>query len=324
MPKRDIVVIGSSNGGLEPLTQVIKGFSNNLQASVFIVRHLPEGGQNYLTEILPRNTSLSVKTAVHCEAIQKNTVYIAPANYHLLINKTHTYLSGGPRENLCRPAIDPLFRSAAVAYGPRVIGIVLSGELDDGSAGLLAIKECGGIAIVQDPITAVSSSMPESAAENVSVDYSIPASDIGVLVNKLANEITPADFQCPKKHKDELSFLIGTTDGIPMIEDMGSLVGVGCPSCGGPLWQLEEKPPRYRCHVGHSFTGPSVAEGLEKSEEQALYAALRAMEERVRMLKKLEKQSQGHLYAERIREAEMNVQQLKKVISFPARLNNCP
>jgi two-component system, chemotaxis family, protein-glutamate methylesterase/glutaminase len=211
-----------------------------------------------------------------------------------------------------------------VAYGPRVIGIVLSGELDDGSAGLLAIKECGGIAIVQDPLTAVSSSMPESAAENVSLDYSLPASDIGLLVNKLVNEIISADFQCPKKHKEELNFLIGTTDGIPIIEDIGSLVGVGCPSCGGPLWELEDKLPRYRCHLGHSFTGKSVAKGLEKSEEGALYAALRSMEERVRMLKKLEKQSNGHLFAERIREAEVNVQQLRKLLPFQGRSNNCP
>jgi two-component system, chemotaxis family, protein-glutamate methylesterase/glutaminase len=211
-----------------------------------------------------------------------------------------------------------------VAYGPRVIGIVLSGELDDGSAGLLAIKECGGIAIVQDPLTAVSSSMPESAAENVSLDYSLPASDIGLLVNKLVNEIISADFQCPKKHKEELNFLIGTTDGIPIIEDIGSLVGVGCPSCGGPLWELGDKLPRYRCHLGHSFTGKSVAKGLEKSEEGALYAALRSMEERVRMLKKLEKQSNGHLFAERIREAEVNVQQLRKLLPFQGRSNNCP
>jgi two-component system, chemotaxis family, protein-glutamate methylesterase/glutaminase len=211
-----------------------------------------------------------------------------------------------------------------VAYGPRAIGIVLSGELDDGSAGLLAIKECGGTAIVQDPITAVSSSMPESAAENVSLDYCLPALDIGLLINKLVNEIIPADFKCPNKYKEELNFLLGTTDSIPIMEDIGSIVGIGCPSCGGPLWQLKDNLPRYRCHVGHAFTGQSVAQGLEKSEEQALYAALRAMEERVRMLKKLERQSKRHLYAERIREAEVNVQQLRKVISFPAGPNHCP
>lgn len=314
MPHRDIIVIGSSHGGTEPLTQLVRKLSLDLQASVFIVRHIPSDSQNYLVDILARNTPLTVIPAGHCEDIQRNTIYIAPSNFHLLVNSTHTYLSDGPRENLCRPAIDPLFRSAAVAYGPRVIGIVLSGELDDGTAGLHTIKKCGGTAIVQDPATAVARSMPESALENVAVDYAIAASDMGSLVNDLVKEIVPADFQCPDEAKRELTFLTGTNEGTHLMEGNNSLVPVGCPSCGGPLWEMEGEFARYRCHIGHAFTGRSVVQGLKEAEEQALFAALRTMEERSRMLKKLAKERHGHLYEERLRETETHTQQLRGML----------
>ena len=240
------------------------------------------GRSKYLVDILARNTSLTVIPAGHCEEIKRNTIHIAPPNFHLLVNSTHTYLSDGPRENLCRPAIDPLLRSAAMAYGPRVIGIILSGELYDATAGLHTIKKCGGTAIVQDPATAAAPSMPESAQENVAVDYALPASDIGSLVNNLVMETVPADFQCPDEAKRELAFLTGTSEGIHLMEGNNSLIPVGCPACGGPLWELEGKFARYRCHIGHAFTGRSVVQGLKEGEEHALYAALRAMEERSR------------------------------------------
>jgi two-component system chemotaxis response regulator CheB len=314
MQRRDIIVIGSSRGGVEPLTQLVERLSPDLRASVFIVRHIPVDGHNYLVDILSKITSLSVVSAAHCEAIRKSRIYIAPANHHLLINMTQTYLSCGPQENLCRPAIDPLFRSAAVAYGPRVLGIVLSGELDDGTAGLLAIKECGGIAIAQDPANAASPSMPRSAADYVALDYSLPASDIGVLLNELVKETVPATFECPRERIEELDLLTGKTEGVQVMEGKGSLIPVGCPSCGGPLWQLNGEFPRYRCHLGHAYSGQSIAQGLKEAEEQALYAALRSLEERVRMLKRLVNTRKGQMYMEKMRDAEVHAQQLRDLL----------
>lgn len=324
MPNRDIIVIGASNGGTEPMIQIVKELSPNLRASVFIVRHLPAEGHNYLVDILARVTSLAVASAGHCQAIRKNAIYIAPPNRHLLINLTQTYLSSGPRENLCRPAIDPLFRSAAAAAGPRVIGIILSGELDDGTAGLHAVKQCGGVTIVQDPAVAIAPSMPESAAHHVAIDHSLSPAKIGVLLNELAGEAVPSDFQCPDEVKKELGYLVGMREGIDALADDGRLVPVGCPSCGGPLWELSGELPRYRCHIGHAFTGQSVLHGLKDVEEQALFAALRSLEERARMLRKLDKDRQSEPLQERLRETEAHTQQLRNLLGiFDGQLWKC-
>lgn len=316
MQHRNIIVMGSSQGGTGPLTEIVRSLSPDLQAAVFIVRHLPPESNNYLVDILAKATSLPVVSASHCETIQQGTIHVAPANRHLLINTSLTFLSDGPHENMCRPAIDPLFRSAAVAYGPRVIGIVLSGELDDGTPGLQAIKECGGLAIVQDPATACSPSMPESALEDVIVDYSLPPPDIGTLINGLVRETVPADFDCPAALKKELEVLTGTEEGIRTMEEgYSTLIPVGCPTCGGPLWEVDGQVTRYRCHIGHAFTGRSVVHGLRQAEEQALYAALRALEERVRLLRKLTKSSGSYgSFNERIRDAETYAQQLRGML----------
>lgn len=317
MPNRDIIVIGLSHGGTEPVKQLIRKVSADLRASVFIVRHIPPEGQNYLVDILAHDTSLPVISAGHCEDIRKSTVHIAPANFHLLVNATQTYLSSGPRENLFRPAIDPLFRSAAVTFGPRVIGIVLSGELDDGTAGLSAIKKCGGLVIVQDPATAIAPSMPESVVENVAVDHVLPAGAIGTLLNDLVQENVSADFRNSDEMKKELAVLAGNSGkSMDIIGKEGRLVDVGCPACGGPLIEMEGKFRRYRCHIGHAFTGRTLIQGLEESEEQALFAALRVMEERVRMLRKLHKDASGHYYGERLEEAETQARQLRGLLQI--------
>lgn len=324
MQNRDIIVIGSSHGGTEPLVQIVRELSSDLRASVFIVRHLPTDGQNYMVDILAKATSLAVVSAGHCEEIRKSAIHIAPANHHLLIDSTQTYLSKGPRENLHRPAIDPLFRSAAATSGPRVIGIVLSGELDDGTVGLHTIKKCGGMAIVQDPATAIAPSMPESAALNVAIDHTLPPAEIGALLNELVQEAVPPGFQCPEEIRKELGYLGGVGKGIDTLAGNGKLVPVGCPSCGGAVWELNGELSRYRCHTGHAFTGQSLLQGLKDTEEQALLAALRSLEERVRMLTKLNNESNGRYFEERLREAETYTEQLRSLLGiFDGQLWKC-
>lgn len=308
MPNRDIIVMGSSHGGMEPLVQIVKELSADLRASIFIVRHLPTDGHNYMVDILAKETSLAVVSAGHCEKIRQRTIYIAPTNHHLLIDATQTYLSKGPRENLHRPAIDALFRSAAAANGPRVIGIVLSGALDDGTVGLYTIKRCGGMTIVQDPATAIAPSMPENAAQNVAIDRILSPDKIGALLNELVGEAVAPGFQCPEEIRKEMGYLAGVGEGIDNLAGNGKLVPVGCPSCGGAMWELNGELSRYRCHTGHAFTGQSLLQGLKDAEEQALFAALRSLEERARMLKKITKEPHGRYFEDRLREAEAHTQ----------------
>jgi len=314
MPHRDMIVIGASQGGQEPLLELVQQFEADLPASVFIVRHISKGATNFLVDILARVSQLEVVSAEHCQEIRKGTIYIAPADCHLLINSTHTYLSSGPRENLSRPAIDPLFRSAAVACGARVTGVILSGELDDGTAGLIAIKKCGGLAIVQHPETAASSSMPQSAADSCDIDFFLPPGEIGQMLNSLVREKVEEPGEGDELYKTELSVLTGTTEGIEEMAGKGALIPVGCPSCGGPLWQVDDGAKRFRCHTGHAFGERSLLDGLAQSEEQALYAALRSMEERVRMLEHLSGSREKNPFDDRLEEARKHAADLRGLL----------
>lgn len=188
MPGHDIVVVGASAGGVETLVKLVEKLPADLPASVFVVLHIPAQNPSLMPEILSRSGRLKAVHPRDGEAIQQGCIYIAPPDLHLLVEQGHVHLLRGPKENRHRPAIDPLFRSAAAAYGPRVVGVVLTGSLDDGTAGLLAIKRLGGIAIVQDPADALYPSMPLNALEHVNVDYKLPVSEIGPLIAHLAYE----------------------------------------------------------------------------------------------------------------------------------------
>jgi two-component system chemotaxis response regulator CheB len=180
---RDIIVVGASSGGVEALIRIVAALPPDLPAAMFIVLHRPRVGPNLLAQILQNVSPLTVADAVDGQAITKGHVYVGPPDRHLLIEQERLRLSRGPKENHSRPAIDPLFRSAAYTYGSRVIGVVLTGNLDDGMAGLWAIKDRGGIAIVQDPKEALFPSMPSSALANVEVDYCLRLDEIAPILH---------------------------------------------------------------------------------------------------------------------------------------------
>ena len=188
MPKHDIIVIGASAGGIEALIELFSVLPQDLPAAVFVVCHLSPQSEGVLPAALSRNGNLRAVNATDREQIIPGRVYVAPPDHHLLVEPGFVRVTQGPKENRFRPAIDPLFRSAAYAYGPRVIGVVLTGALDDGTAGLWAIKERGGLAIVQDPDDALFPSMPLSALTNVQVDYRVPLSEIAPLLVRLVSE----------------------------------------------------------------------------------------------------------------------------------------
>ena len=188
MPGHDIITIGASAGGVETLISLVRGLPFNLPAAVFVVVHFPPHSPSLLPDILNRNGSLPAGHAQHGELIQTGRIYVATPDYHLLVRRGAIHIVRGPRENHCRPAIDPLFRSAALAYGPRVIGVILSGTLGDGTAGLFAVKEQGGIAIVQDPQDALFPEMPHNAMFYVQCDYVVPLADLADLLVRLSHE----------------------------------------------------------------------------------------------------------------------------------------
>jgi two-component system chemotaxis response regulator CheB len=188
MRGHDIVVVGFSAGGLDPLLQLVAGLPSDLLASVFVVHHFPAHGVSALPSILRRVARLPITTAVHNEPIRPGHIYVGPSDCHLVLAAGRVQLTRGPRDHGNRPALDPLFRSAAGTYGSRVVGVVLSGTLDDGTAGLLAIKSAGGLAVVQDPERSAYPGMPRSALQHVEVDYRASPEELGALLGRLARE----------------------------------------------------------------------------------------------------------------------------------------
>jgi len=234
MASRNIVVIGGSAGGLEALISVAGSLPADLDASLFVVVHTSTSGEGTLAQILDRAGTLRAQTVERKEAIRKGRIYVARGDRHLLIERGHVNATSEPKENGFRPAVDPLFRTAAAAYGPRVIGVVLSGGLDDGTRGLLEIKRAGGLAIVQDPDEALIPSMPRSAVDSVEVDHVVPTAELGTLVARLVSEkISETRSMARRKAKPDPA-----EAGTNALVD-GSLPGPPstyvCPECGGSL-----------------------------------------------------------------------------------------
>ena len=217
MEKRNIIVIGASAGGFESIREIISSHPENLDAAIFIVWHMSPDIQGIMPQILNRERKLPATNARNGEQINFGHIYIAPPDHHLLVEKHIVRVTKGPKENRFRPAIDPLFRSAAISFGARVVGIILSGALDDGSAGLWAIKQQGGIAIIQDPADAQVSSMPENAIKAVSPDHVVPVTAMPELIVRLVNEevatTAAADPDFEKRTKMEVS--IAMEDNAP-------------------------------------------------------------------------------------------------------------
>jgi two-component system chemotaxis response regulator CheB len=261
----------------------------DLPAALFVVLHVPATAVSMLPEILSRAGPLPANHAHDGERIHPGQIYVAPPNHHLLIRDGSVRLSVGPRENRHRPAIDPLFRSAARTFGRRVIGVVLSGSLDDGSSGLKAIKARGGLAVVQDPDDALIDSMPRAACEAVAPDEVLPAARIGVAINRLVR--TPAaGEERPVDRELELETRIAEVDiGILNGEEHpGTPASLACPECGGTLWELQEgELLRYRCRVGHAFTAAFLHEEQADQLEEALWAALRTLEEQASLARRM-------------------------------------
>ena len=293
MPGHDIIVIGASAGGVEALVKVVSSLPRALPASLFVVLHLPAESSSSLPTILSRTGHLPAVHPEDCSPIVPGTIYVALPDYHLVVERDMVRLTRGPRENRHRPAIDPLFRSAALAYGSRVIGVILTGALDDGTAGLLAIKRHGGITLVQDPHEALFTGMPRSALAHVQVDYVLPLVDIGQQLTQLANT-SVAEKGVPPMQDDDMAKEVAIVENksnpntASSNERVGNPSAFSCPECGGVLWEVHDgELLRFRCRVGHAYSVDSVIAAQSEEAERALWIALKIIEEQAAMSRRL-------------------------------------
>lgn len=276
---RDIVVVGASRGGLEALRVLVRSLEPGFPAVVFIVLHM--GASSHLADILGRNGPLPVVEAQSGQRVERGKVYVAVPKCHLLLHDNHLLLRRGPREHLARPAIDPLFRSAAASFGGRVIGVVLSGALADGTAGLRAIKRCGGLAVVQDPADALVPAMPASALGHVDVDHVCRADDLARLLGRLVRTPAGPTPEIPLDVRLETAIAAQELADMRADDVLGNPSRFACPECHGALWEIKDGSIlRYRCHVGHAFASDGALAAQDEEIERLMGALLRSHQER--------------------------------------------
>jgi two-component system chemotaxis response regulator CheB len=275
--------MGGSAGAFEALMRVAEELPEDLPASILIVQHLAPHQPSHLPQLLQRRSRLVVAAAADGEDLAHGRVYVAPPDCHLLVERGRVRVVRGPKENRFRPAIDPLFRSAAFAYGPRVIGVVLSGSLGDGAAGLWAVKTCGGVTIVQDPQDAAFSDMPSHALATMRADHVVPAGEMAPLIARLTRQ--KASNGAPTAPRKDLAIEVDFAEknerDIRDMDALGKPSAFTCPSCHGSLWSMDDgELLRFRCHVGHAFSAESLLDAQSEAVEDALYSAVRALEEK--------------------------------------------
>lgn len=324
MPTHDIHCIGASAGGVDALQRLLSALPANHSAAVCIVLHTAPIGPGKLAHVLQRECLLPVSSPQDEQPFEAGRVYVAPPDRHLLVMGNRLRVVRGPKENRHRPAIDPLFRSAAWTFGPRVVGVVLTGMLDDGTAGLWAIKMCGGVTVIQDPDEAPYPSMPLSARNNVEIDHSLRLDEIAPLLDQLARKPVasqPAPDRADQ-YRVESEFCTMDRESKDMDLLPAKLTTLTCPSCNGTLWEFNEGGRlRFRCHTGHAFGPESLLAEQADSLEEALYAAMRALQEQStasRMLaehhRMIDPQESQRLEAE-ARKAEERANTLRQLVS---------
>jgi two-component system chemotaxis response regulator CheB len=320
--RRDLVVVGASAGGVEALIRLVRDLPSDFPAAIFVVLHLPPGGKSHLPHILGRAGNLDTASAEDGEPIEAGRIYVGPPDCHLLVEDGHVQLGGGPKENGHRPAIDPLFRSAARFYGSRVIAVVLSGTLDDGTAGLRVVRASGGMTVVQDPDDALYPAMPLNAIAGARPEHVVPLADMPALLTNLTRAPVEEDeMRDYDDRKMESDYAILPPD-LPEGEPPGEPSGFTCPECGGALWELEEgELTRYRCRVGHAYSAASLLAEHSDALEAALWTGYRALEERAAMAKRLadrlSKRGQARTaqrFENQVSEAEAQARTLREVL----------
>ena len=316
MPKHDIVVVGASTGGVDALQQLVYGLPADFPGTVFIVMHI--GEESAMPEILSRCGKMKVFAATNGARYERGEIYVAPPHRHMQISNGQIKLNAGPRENGHRPAIDPLFRSAAREHRSRVVGVILTGALDDGTAGLFAVKSRGGVTVVQDPAEAIAPNMPLSAMRHVEVDHCCALEEIAPLLVRLATtgeeakEIKPSR-EAMSARKDEI---------VKEPPPAKTQISLACPECNGPLYETKEgQIAHFQCNVGHAFSPESLTEAHAEALERALWTALRTLNERVTLHRQLLRRPRNkgeeqllQRFEDSVKTAERDIELLREII----------
>ena len=323
MQPKQIVVIGASAGGIEALRALAAGLPEHFPAAICIVLHTSPQSPGVLPEILNKAGTMPAVNARAGDRLRAGRIYVAPPDRHLLVEPGRVHLTRGPKENRFRPAIDPLFRSAAQVYGPGAIGVILTGNLDDGTAGLWAIKQLGGTTIVQDPEDALFPSMPLSAMQNVRIDFSVPVADIAPLLVRLTSapveeEEVPA---VPEPMEVEVKIAKEEDPLNAGLERIGRPSSFACPDCHGVLLQLHEGGRiRFRCHTGHAYSVESLLAAVSEGIEDSLWVAVRTLEEGYLLMQQMSEHLQSHdgddaqQLAERAEEARRQSEIVRRLV----------
>lgn len=321
MAKCDIVVIGASAGGVQALQELVHGLPSDYPGTIFVVLHTGPG--SILAEVLDRAGKIKAVTAQDNHPYAANRIYIAPPNRHLLIHDGVMKLDAGPRENGARPSIDPLFRSAARQFRSRVVGVILTGTLDDGSAGLFAVKARGGVAIVQDPAEALAPEMPLNAMRNVTPDHCVPVGKIAPLLVQLASGDAGGGDVSSGAMNEEIKELVDPPELLTTPPPNERQIALVCPECGGALYEQKEgNLAHFICHVGHSFSAESLSEAHKEALERALWGAVRSLNERVMLHQQFARRERNageealfRRFDESAAGAEREVKLLREIIS---------
>jgi len=327
MQTRDVIVIGSSMGGIEALSALAAQLPADLPASVLVVQHMSEASPGVLSNILDRKGPLRAVTAEDGMALERGRIYVAPAGRHMLATPRGIRVVFGPRENRSRPAIDPLFRTAAVHYRSRVVGVVLTGLLSDGAAGLHAVARCGGAAVVQSPDDAACPDMPRHALERAPRAESVTLAQMGALLDRLAREPAPPAPEVP----EALAIEVRLTERAMWIDEGNEMPGnptsFTCPDCSGAIKEIEEDGQRrYRCRVGHAYSPDDLLVEKTRALEETLWMAMQTLEERADMLAAMARDDRGRGWARnaagyeaRARETRVHVDRLRELLTSLAR-----
>jgi two-component system chemotaxis response regulator CheB len=316
---RNIVVLGGSAGAGEAVLTLLKELPRDWAATIFIALHLSPASQEWLSGHFCRATGLQVESPEGEQPIHEGHIYVARPDRHLVVKEGRVIASRGPRENMWRPAVDVLFRTAAVAYGNRVIGVLMSGQLDDGTSGLQAIKACGGLAIVQDPDDTMFPAMPQTALANLDVDHRVRLDQMATLLVRLVQEPAGLFVAIPEVLRRE-ALMADELQDTAALQDAGDPpTGLSCPECAGPLWRSGPDGEQFRCLVGHAYHLNSLMEGADAEIDRTLWAAIRLFEQRVNISRMMSDQerTQGReksaqLYASRAGESHQHAQKLRE------------
>jgi two-component system, chemotaxis family, protein-glutamate methylesterase/glutaminase len=315
-----LIVIGASAGGMQAFKSLVAQFPADLPAAVFIAIHMsPDTTCDVLIRALNEAGPLPCQQATDGEQFQSGRIYVAPVDRHMMIAGPKIMITHGARENRSRPAIDPLFRSAAVAHGNRVIGVILTGFLDDGTSGMRAIKRCGGICVVQDPADADYPDMPRSVVVNVGFDHCLPLAQMGAVLSRLAGLVPGRRRPAPEDVVIESKIAQRVLSDLPSVETLGEQVPYNCPDCGGVLWQIKDGDLlRYRCHTGHAFTSAVLLAVQSSKIEETLWTALRMFEERQNLMATMHARPDGKsskAMAERQKDAQVHIDRLRAILT---------